>query len=145
MTKPLPMTLTVSFGLRAKLATQLSALVKVTVAVGVVSLPQSPPQLTNRESVAGSAVNVTLSPRVKAALQVLPQSMPSMSLVTEPLPAPGLVMVNSKSGSKWAMHCFGTLSNTVLGLAVPTQSPSQPTNVKLSAGVAVSDTLVFVG
>jgi hypothetical protein len=36
----------------------------------------------------GAAVNVTLMPWVKAALQVVPQVMPAGLLVTVPLPAP---------------------------------------------------------
>src|SRR5664280_2035867 len=58
--------------------------------------PEQPPpdQPPKREPAAGAAVRVTLVPELKAWAQVLPQSIPTGALVTEPLPAPDLLTLS---------------------------------------------------
>jgi len=52
--------------------------------------PDQPP---TADAASGTAVNVTLVPASKGALQVVPQSIPAGSLVTVPLPEPASVTV----------------------------------------------------
>ena len=61
-----------------------------TAQVSVPSQP-APNQPTNDEPMAGDAVSVTIAPFANAAVQVAPQSIPGIELVTVPEPLPPLV------------------------------------------------------
>ena len=95
----------------------------------------------------GVAVNVTLVPLAKLALQVAPQSMPAGLLLTVPEPAPALATVSSsgkESKEKPAETVCAWLMPTVQS-PVPLQAPLQPVKTLPTAGEAVSVTLVLAG
>src|SRR5205809_863058 len=77
-----------------KVAVTLRAWIMLTVQVPV-PLHPSPLQPAKLEPLAALAVSVTLVPTSKAALQVLPQSIPTGLLVTVPLPVPASVTVSA--------------------------------------------------
>src|SRR5689334_14255964 len=66
----------------------------------VVALPaHAPLQPSNVEPASGAAVRITTVPRLKVAVQVLPQLMPSGLESTPPVPVPLLVSVSvARSG-----------------------------------------------
>lgn len=65
-----------------------------------VPVPEQPPPLQpeNVEPESAAAVNVTVSPALKEAEQVEPQSMPEGELVTVPDPVPAFVTVRLNPG-----------------------------------------------
>src|SRR3954452_20058298 len=93
---PAPALVTVSVwvegGVGAKVALTVLAASMVTVQLPVPL--QAPPQPVKVEPAAGVAVNETMLPAAKEALQVLPQLIPAGLEVTVPLPEPALVTVS---------------------------------------------------
>ena len=84
-------------GARVNVAVTLRAWVRLTVQVPV-PLHPSPLQPVKVEPRAAVAVRVTLVPKSKAALHVVPQLIPAGLLVTVPLPVPAWLTVR---GSGW--------------------------------------------
>jgi hypothetical protein len=92
-----------SVGVRVKVAITLRPWVMLTVPVSVPVHP-SPLQPLKVESLAAVAVSVTLVPKSKAALQLLPQLTPVGVLVTVPLPVPAWMTVR--------MTCWKVMAKT---------------------------------
>src|SRR5438093_7070742 len=78
-----------------KMVVTLGACVMLTMQ-DAVPLHPSPLQLSNVESLAATAVSVTLVPELNGALHVLPQLIPTGILVTVPLPVPAFTTVRVK-------------------------------------------------
>lgn len=67
-------------------------------------VPEQPAtfQPTKTEPAAAFAVKVTCEPARKAAEHVVPQSIPGVVLVTDPVPRPAFPTVSTNVGSKMA-------------------------------------------
>ena len=97
-------------------------------------------QPRKREPASGSAVSVTVVPESRLAAQVGPQSMPAGRERT--VPEPVLLMVREKRiRSKLAVTAASAPSNTE-HCPAPAQSPIQPENLQLAAGIATRTTEV---
>lgn len=102
-----------------------------------------PDQLVNAEPADGEAVRVTEVLVSKAALHVVPQSMPAGELDTPPLPAPALFTVSTTCGTNVAVTVRAADMVTV-HVPVPEQSPLQPEKRDPLPGAAVMVTTVPV-
>src|SRR2546430_889023 len=129
-----------------KVAVTLGACVMLTVQEPV-PLHPAPRQLSNVESLAATAVSVTLGLELNGALHVLPQVIPVGLEVTVPLPVPSFTTVRVKGWTlKMAVTVRAWVTLTVHGL-VPLHPANpvtlQPANIKPLSAVAVSVTLVL--
>ena len=68
--------------------------------------------------------------------------MPAGDETTEPLPAPAVETVRSKTALNAAVTDCAALIVTVQGLDWPVHAPLQPANTEPDAGAAASDTTV---
>src|SRR5437870_11907142 len=93
-----------------KVAVTLGACVMLTVQEPV-PLHPAPRQLSNVESLAATAVSVTLGLELNGALHVLPQVIPAGLEVTVPLPAPALLTVR---GNCWSVKVALTLLAAII-------------------------------
>src|ERR1700722_4639073 len=114
---------------------------RVTVQVPLpVQVPDHPEKVVPVE---GTAVNTTLAPLVKSAVQVPGQSIPAGLLVTVPEPLPVLSTVSAIwVGAGFAVNVALTLSaafiETVHVVALPLQAPVQSVNLEPVVGASVS-------
>jgi hypothetical protein len=114
---------------------------RVTVQVPLpVQVPDHPEKVVPVE---GTAVNTTLAPLVKSAVQVPGQSIPAGLLVTVPEPLPVLSTVSAiVVGAGFAANVALTLSaafiETVHVAALPLQAPVQSVNLEPVVGASVS-------
>jgi len=139
VTVPLPLGLTASVKVGAKVAVTVVAAETVTVQRPV---PVQPPPLQpmKTELALGVAVSTTTVPLAKLAVQLAPQLTSPGMLVTVPFPL-GLT-VSVKVGVKIAVTVVAADIVTVQG-PVPVQPPPfQPRKTELAPGVAVSTTTV---
>jgi len=117
-----------------------------TVHVGVVPL-HAPDQPTKMELASGVAVIVTVWAGVVFAIETLQvgshpvvQLAPPPAIVPPPLPI-GLTVSVYFAGANWANTERSPLIDTVQVVALPLQTPSQPTKTDVAFGVAVSVTV----
>lgn len=117
-----------------------------TAQVGDVPRQAVPVQPANDEPADGVAVRVTVDPGVNEAEQDEPQSMPGVSLLTEPDPPPDRVTSSAWAdiGSNVAVIDWGAVTDTEQAEDVPEQPPLQPAKVDPLDGTAVSATVVPV-
>jgi len=109
-----------------------------------VPLQPDPNHPENIESAAGVAVNMTGLFMSYVAIQVVPHAIPAGLDRTVPVPVPAFVTVKSKVFRvKIAVTVFAASIVRVQAL-VPRQSPDQPENRELNAGVGVSVTIVLI-
>lgn len=102
---------------------------------------QAPDQPVKAKPASGVAVNATVDPEGKLALQVEPQLIPAGLLVTVPVPIPFLVTVSCVEMSNSATTEAASLSVRVHA-PVPVHAPDQPKKMFPALGVAVSVTTV---
>lgn len=106
---------------------------------------QAPLHPAKVDPLAAAALKVTLAPLSKAALQVLPQSIPTGDDVTVPLPVPALLTssarVVAELSSKVAVTALAPSMVTVQA-PVPEHGPLHPTKVDPFAAAAFKVTLV---
>jgi hypothetical protein len=76
------------------------------------------------------------------ALQVEPQLMPPLSLVTVPPPVPALVTVRAYCTRVKVAVTDRAASMVTLHAPVPVQAPDQPAKVDVASGTAVNATTV---
>jgi hypothetical protein len=99
-------------------------------------------QPSKTESGSADAARVTLLPDAKEATHASPQLIPAGSDVTEPPPAPALVTVKARKGTKVAVTVVATVIDTVQG-SVPVQPPpDQPVKADVPPAVALRTTSV---
>jgi hypothetical protein len=125
-----------------KVAVTFRACVIPTVHV-LVPLHPSKLQPVKLESLAALAVNVTLVPKSKGALHVLPQLSPTGLLVTVPPPVPAFTTVRGNCWSvKVALTVRAWIILTVHVLVPLHPSKLQPVKLESLAALAVNVTLV---
>ena len=96
-----------------------------------------PDQPANAESVPATAVSVTCVPLLNTALQVVPQLIPTGTLVTAPMPFPDrLTLTESVATLNSAPTDVFCVRVTVQAL-LPLHAPVQPVKVEVWLGVAV--------
>jgi hypothetical protein len=123
-----------------------TAFAEVMLTVQVAEVPvQAPLQPEKVESVDGAAVRVTVTPAVKALLQLLLHAIPLGEEVTAPVPVPVVVRVRvyvfDALRAKVAVRLLAP-STTRVQLPVPAHAPLQPVKVEPDAGLALRARLV---
>lgn len=107
-------------------------------------VPEQPPPLQplKSESLLALALNVTIVPVLKEALQVAPHEMPAGAEVTVPEPVPAFTTASVLGFKvKFAVTVDAAVRVTVQ-VPVPVQAPLQPLKVELASCVAVRVTVV---
>jgi hypothetical protein len=141
---PSPLVVTVRTG-RVKVTVAVRSVEASVGQVGPVAPLQTPLQPTSTEPVAGTAVNVTLAPEAKLALQVPGQEMPAGEEVMVPAPFPAVATVMVCPPTTVAVKVAVTVVvplMVTMQVPVPLQAPDQPVKVDPTVAPAVSVTTV---